>query len=88
MSVIKFRSIEEMNDYYDHQWLRAGDPKIIRQIKYLWELSEALVQPIGLCIPRGVRKYRSIEEANADRDRWETERVQRLREYREGKRTA
>jgi len=87
MGVVKFRSIEEMNDYYDRQWLRTGDPKVIRQICYLWELSEALVQPVGLCIPRGVRKYRSIEEANADRDRWETERVQRLREYREGKRS-
>ena len=87
MGVVKFRSIEEMNDYYDRRWLRTGDPKVIRQICYLWELSEALVQPVGLCIPRGVRKYRSIEEANADRDRWETERVQRLREYREGKRS-
>ena len=87
MPVHKFRTLEEMNDFSDRQWLRTGDPEIIRKIRYLWEMSEALLQPVGLCIPRGVRKYRSIEEANADRDRWETERVQKLREYRERKRS-
>jgi len=87
MPVTKYRTIEEMNADHSHEWFKTGDPEIIRRIKYLWEMSEALVQPVGLCIPRGVRKYRSIEEANADRDRWETERVQRLREYREGKRS-
>jgi hypothetical protein len=88
MPVHKFRSLEEMNEFYDRQWLRTGDPKIIRQICYLWEMSEALVQPVGLCIPRGVRKYRSIEEANADRDRWEQERFDRLRELRARERSA
>jgi len=88
MPVYKFRTLEEMNHFSDRQWLETGDPMIIRKIRHLWKLSEALVQPVGLCIPRGVRKYRSIEEANADRDRWETERVQRLREHREGKRNS
>ena len=87
MPVTKYRTIEEMNNDHSHEWFEAGDPEIIRRIKYLWEFSEALLQPVGLCIPRGVRKYRSIEEANADRDRWETERVQKLREYRERKRS-
>ncbi len=45
-------------------------------------MSAALVQPVGLCVPRGVRKYRSIEEANADRERWESERIERLRQER------
>jgi hypothetical protein len=34
--------------------------------------------PLGM--PRGVRKYRSIEEMNADRDRYEQERIDRIRE--------
>lgn len=57
----------------------AGDPAIPRRIRYLWRLSEALLAPVGTCIPRGVRKYHSIEEANADRDRWEQERVDRIK---------
>ena len=80
MSVRKYRSLEEMNR--DRRWLSAGDPAIPRKIRYLWDMSERLVQPVGLCIPRGVRKYRSGEEADADRDRWEQERVDRLRRLR------
>ena len=57
----------------------AGDSSISQKIRYLWRFSELLLWPVGTCIPRGVRKYRSIEEANADRDRWEKERVDRIR---------
>ena len=60
----------------------AGDAVIPRKIRYLWEMADALVQPVGLCVPRGVRKYRSIVDANRDRDAWETERVQRLQRER------
>jgi hypothetical protein len=59
-----------------------GDPVILRVIRDLWITSERLLWPVGTCIPRGVRKYRSIEDANADRDRWEQERVDRLRKKR------
>lgn len=80
MPVHKYRRVEDMPDAaLQHD---RGDPVIPRKIRYLWRLSEALLWPVGTCIPRGVRKYRSIEEANADRDRWEQERVDRLREYR------
>jgi hypothetical protein len=77
MSIRKHRNVEEMNQ--ERRWLPAGDPSIARKIRYLWRLSELLLRPIGTCIPRGVRKYRSIEEANAERDRWETERIDRIR---------
>ncbi len=83
MPIRKYRSLEEMNR--DHRWLAAGDPSIPRKIRYLWDMSERLVEPVGLCIPRGVRKYRSIEEANEERDRWEQERVDKLRVYRSRK---
>lgn len=69
----------------DRRWPDAGDPSIPRRIRGLWRMSAAFVQPVGLCIPRGVRKYRSIEEADADRERWESERIQRLREERRKK---
>jgi hypothetical protein len=80
MSIRKHRSIEESN--LEKRWLPTGDPSIPRRIRYLWRLSEFLLRPVGTCIPRGVQKYRSIEEANADRDRWESDRIQRLRSIR------
>jgi hypothetical protein len=83
MPVWKYRSVEEMPDAALLR--KKHDPSIPERIRYLWRLSELLLSPVGTCIPRGVRKYRSIEEANADRDRWERERVQRLREIRSSK---
>lgn len=80
MPVRKYRSIEAMNA--DTEWLPTGHPSIAQQIRYLWSFSEALLGGVGTCIPRGVRKYRTIEEANADRDRWEQERVDRIRDER------
>jgi len=73
----KHRTIEEMN--LEGRWLPAGDPSIPQKIRYLWRFSELLLQPVGTCIPRGLRKYQSIDEANADRDRWEKERVDLIR---------
>ena len=77
MPVKKYRSVEDMNR--DHQWRPTGDPAILQGIRQLWRLSEILLKPVGTCIPRGVRKYRSLEEANTDRSRWEQDRVERLR---------
>ncbi|HEY2829768.1 MAG TPA: hypothetical protein VGJ88_06575 [Thermoanaerobaculia bacterium] len=85
MPVRKYRSLEEMNR--DWRWNNLGDAAITRKIRGLWQMSEAAVQPVGLCIPRGLRKYRSIEEANLDRDSWERERVNRLREVRKSRKT-
>ncbi|HVR40545.1 MAG TPA: hypothetical protein VMU84_15725 [Thermoanaerobaculia bacterium] len=82
MPIRKYRSLEEMNR--DWKWLSPGDPAIARKIRHLWQLSGALVGG-RMHIPRGVRKYRSIEEADADRNRFEQERVNRIRAEREGK---
>jgi len=76
MPVRKYRSLEDMNR--ENRWLPTGDSSILQKIRYLWRFSELLLRPVGTCIPRGIRKYRSIEEAIADRDRWEKERVDRL----------
>ncbi|PYS39088.1 MAG: hypothetical protein DMG14_15295 [Acidobacteria bacterium] len=76
MPVRKYRSLEDMNR--ENRWLPTGDSSILQKIRYLWRFSELLLRPVGTCIPRGIRKYRSIEEANADRDRWEKERVDRF----------
>jgi hypothetical protein len=77
MPVRKFRSIEEAKSR--KRWVETGDPSIPDKMRYLWRLAGAFGP---LCIPRGLRKYRSIKEANADRDRWEQERVDLWRQMR------
>lgn len=79
MPVLKFRSIEEAKSR--RRWLETGDPSIPNRMRYLWRMAGAFGP---LCIPRGVRKYRSIEQANADRDEWEQERVDLWRRMRTG----
>jgi hypothetical protein len=73
MPVWKFRTFEEAERVL---WTTSDDPALPGRIRALWRRS--LAGPLGG--PRGVLKYRSIEEANADRDRWEAARVNRLRE--------
>lgn len=78
MPVRKFRSVEAMKSAT--QWLPAGDPAIGPRFRYLCALVSAAM-PIGA--RPGVRKYRSVEEADADRERWEREQVERIRSDRE-----
>lgn len=59
-------------------WTGRDDPKLVDRIRALWERSRRLV-PGGVSIPRGVRRYRSIEEAGADREAWTRERVRAIR---------
>lgn len=76
MPIRKFRSIEEMNAADRERWLDCNDPALPGLIRELWAQSSQLLPP---AMPRGVRKYRSIEEMNADRDKWEDERIARIR---------
>lgn len=61
-------------------WHDPADPSLLRRLAELLELGHRLAAPLP--IPRGVHRYRSLEEADADRVRWEIERVRRLREVR------
>lgn len=65
MPVRKFRDVSEMEETL---WYEPGDPALFRAIARLWDFGDRVCP---LRFPRGVHKYRSIEEANADRDRWE-----------------
>jgi len=76
MPVQKFRTLEGWQAAKREQWLQCDDPRLVPRIRQHWQRWSRLV-PLG--VTPGVRKYRSIEEAEADRDRWETERVARLR---------
>jgi hypothetical protein len=56
-------------------WTRPGDPGLGRRIRSLWEMSARLAPPRA--VPRGVRRFHSIEEANRERAAWSTCRLPR-----------
>jgi hypothetical protein len=63
--VRKFRDVSEMEDTL---WYERGDPALFRAIAGLWDFA---ARTCPLQFPRGVHKYRSIEDADRDRERWE-----------------
>jgi hypothetical protein len=65
MPIRKFRDVSEMEDTL---WYERTDPALPRAIAGVWSFS-ARICPLQF--PCGVHKYRSLEEANADRERWE-----------------
>jgi hypothetical protein len=58
MPIYKFRSVEEMDA---HTWRAPGDPALYQAIRFTWELARR-TNPRRF--PRGVHKYRSIDEMN------------------------
>lgn len=81
MPVAKFRTLEEWQESKRELWLQCDDPRLRGRIRAHWARWSRLVP---LHAPRGVRKYRSSGEADADRERWEQERVDRIRAERVG----
>lgn len=79
MPVRKFRTIEEMNAADSDLWLPCEHPNLAVRIRRHWSAWNRLV-PLG--VPRGLRKYRSIEDAEADRETWEDIRIQSIRDQR------
>lgn len=80
MPVYKFRTVEDMRRA---QRLAPDHPSLPRVIRLVW----ARGWEMGGCFqsPRGVFKFRTIEEANAHRKKWEQERIERLRAVRDTK---
>jgi hypothetical protein len=75
MPVRKYRDVKDMPQDGDH-WRTPGDPAIYRGLLRMCRLATSLAGPLG--VPAGVRKFRSAEEAYADRERWEAERIARI----------
>jgi hypothetical protein len=73
MPVHRFRTLDEARRAL---WRKPGDPELQRIIAWLWAFSAGIAGPS--LQPRGVRKFRTIEETNADRKHWELERSRRL----------
>ena len=80
MPVQKFRTIEDwQNAKEQQQWLDCHDPALPQRIRNHWQRWRRLVPAH---FPHGVRKYRSADEAEAERERWESERIDRIRALR------
>jgi hypothetical protein len=60
-------------------WVRPGDPQLVPRIRSLWAFARRLAPGAP---PRGLRRFRTIEEANEERDVWTAQRVRALREAR------
>lgn len=71
MPVQRFRSFREARIA---QWLSPDDPRLLRRIRGWWA-SSARFWPTRP--PRGVHKFRSIEEMNAAQAAWKSERLPR-----------
>ncbi|HEY0158491.1 MAG TPA: hypothetical protein VGF28_14505 [Thermoanaerobaculia bacterium] len=78
MPVYKYRRIEDMPDASTY----FGDRNIAGRIRFA--LSTARLAG-SLRIPRGVQKFRSFEELAADRERFEEQRIARIRATRAAK---
>lgn len=74
MPIKKYRSIEEMDRDRSDLWCEPG-PRGFRRMAELWKRS-AQINPRKY--PKGVFKFRSIEEAQADRQRLLIEHVRQL----------
>ena len=81
MPIQKFRTLDEMHEMRKSLWSDKIDAAYVDRMRKLWRRSALLAGPRNF--PKGVIKYRSTEDAQADRDRWLTEHVQRLRQQRQ-----
>jgi hypothetical protein len=63
MPVRKFRTVDEMST---EVWRRPGDPELYRVMASLWSFGARTQRSRG---PAGVRRYRSIDELDAETER-------------------
>jgi hypothetical protein len=75
MAIKKFRSIEEMDELRREAWCDKPDAAYFERVGRLWELGSRISPRT---FPKGVFKFRSLEEAQAQRDALLSEHVQML----------
>lgn len=63
MPVRKFKDVSGMEDTL---WLERG-PTLFATIRRVWDFADRTTQPR---FPRGVYRHRSVEEMNAQDERW------------------
>jgi hypothetical protein len=73
MPVDKFRTFDAARRAL---WVDAGDPALADRLRRHWAFALRLNR---FPAPRGLRKFRTIQDANAEREAWLSARVARLR---------
>jgi len=79
--VLKFRSVEELDERRRDLWCQHPGDAWFQRIARLWVRS-ARLNPRRF--PPGVRKYRSLGEAQSERELWLRQHIQALRKERSG----
>ncbi|MEX2146401.1 MAG: hypothetical protein WED01_05230 [Candidatus Rokuibacteriota bacterium] len=72
MPVQRFRNLDEARRAL---WRGEDDAMLPARIRRLWHFTGRLARPT---VPRGVRRFRTIEEANAEREERLTRRIRDL----------
>ena len=73
MTVQRFREFDEAARAL---WVERGDPNLPRRIRAVWEFARRLAPGAA---PRGIRRFRTLEEAARERDGWVEKRALSLR---------
>jgi hypothetical protein len=76
MSLQRYRDFDEARRAL---WVRRGDPELAARIRRLWRFALRLAPGIT---PRGLRRFRTLEEADRERAAWIEQRARGLREER------
>lgn len=76
MPIQKFRTFQAARRAL---WSNSLDTPYLQRLRGLWALSSR-IHPLSF--PAGVFKYRGVEEADRDRQRWLEKRVQEIRQKR------
>ncbi len=72
MPVFKYKTFEEAERAL---WNFHPDESYFRRVAELWDFADKLCP---ICYPRGIFKYKSIEEANKQREEWELAHAKKL----------
>ncbi len=75
-------ALQRFRDFDDARralWVERGDPGLVPRIRSLWAFAARLAPGAA---PRGIRRFRAIEDANRDREVWLVSRARALRKAR------
>ena len=73
MPLQRFRDFEEARRAL---WIERGDPQLVPRIRSLWAFARRLAPGAA---PRGLRRFRTLEDASRERDAWIELRARTLR---------
>ena len=76
MPLQRFRDFDEARRAL---WVQPGDPALVSRIRKLWAFAARLAPGAP---PRGLRRFRTLEDARRERELWTERRARDLRRER------